>query len=75
MERQTNGPGSDPSGADGAETALDVERLRGMAGDVMRNADEYVKRARELVVRYPVYSVAGAVVAGFVFAKLVAKKR
>lgn len=75
MEQTNNGSGTPVTGdAFNAEPAFDVEKLRAMALDAVRNADVYVKQARELVARHPVYAVAGAAAVGFLFAKLVARK-
>lgn len=73
MEHTNNGSVKEDVYED--EGGVDVEKIRAMASDAVRNADAYVKQGRELIARYPVYAVAGAVAAGFLFAKLVARKR
>lgn len=71
------------NGSNGASTGstmpTDVgemaEGVREYAQDAVQNLGEAVKRGRELVLRYPVLSVAGAVAAGYLFAKFAARRR
>lgn len=77
MDYPTNGPGPDGASA-GSASGMDInertEGVREYAQDVVENLNEAVKRGREMVLRYPALSVAGAVAAGYLFAKLVARR-
>ena len=78
MDYPNNGPGT-PAGrrtGDGqTEESERIHRVREYAEDATENFNEMVNRAREMVVRYPVASVAGAVAAGWLFARLIARRR
>jgi hypothetical protein len=51
------------------------ENVREYAQDAIENIQDVVARGRELVLRYPAMSVAGAVAAGWLFARLIARKK
>lgn len=76
MEFTNDGPGAPVNTTNGfdAEGGIDLERLRDMAQDAFKNADVYAKRAKDLVVKYPGYSIAGAVAAGYLFAKFARRR-
>jgi hypothetical protein len=70
------GPGESGRGSAGTMDANDVAAgVREYAQDAAENLNEMVTRGKELVVRYPILSVAGAVAAGWLFARFVAKRR
>ena len=72
MDYTNDGPGAPARREAGFEVGgIDQERIREMADDYARTAEEYANRARELVTRYPVHAVAGAALAGFLFARVV----
>lgn len=72
MDYTNNGPGAPARKEGGFDVAdLDQERIRDMAENYARTAEEYANRARDIVTRYPVYAVAGAALAGFLFARAI----
>lgn len=75
MDYTNDGPGA-PATTNGFDLdgGIDIERIRDMAQDAFKNADVYAKRAKELVVKYPGYSVAGALAAGYLFAKFARRR-
>lgn len=77
MDYPINGGAGEPGrGPAGTIDANDVAAgVRDYAQDAAENLDEMLTRGRELVVRYPILSVAGAVAAGWLFARFVAKRR
>ena len=60
---------------DDAAEGFNTENVREYAQDAMENLQDVVARGRELVLRYPAMSVAGAVAAGWLFARLVARRK
>lgn len=64
----------DGAGANGVDVQDRLDSMRDMAEDARQKADDFLARAKDAVVRYPTLSIAGAVAAGFVFAKLVRRK-
>ena len=79
MDYPTNGPGqggptngtSNPT-MDANEVATNV---REYAEDAAESLNMMMERGKEMVVRYPILSVAGAVAAGYLFARFVARRR
>lgn len=75
MDYPTNG-GSNGVGSNPSEMMNDAtEGVREYAQDAVENLNEAMKRGRDLVMRYPVLSVAGAVAAGYLFAKFARRGR
>jgi len=73
-------PSNSANGASGSSSmpsgVSDVaENVQAYAQDAVENLNEAVKRGRELVLRYPILSVAGAVAAGYLFAKFARRGR
>jgi hypothetical protein len=76
MDYPINGGAGDQGRSSASMDANDVAAgVREYAQDAAENLNEMMAKGRELVVRYPVLSVAGAVAAGWLFAKFVAKRR
>lgn len=76
MDYPTNGPGEPGRGPASTIDSNDVATgVREYAQEAAENLTEMVTRGRDLVVRYPMLSVAGAVAAGWLFARFVAKRR
>lgn len=78
MDYPNNGPGqgagngaSNPS-MDASEAAANV---REYAEDAAESFNAMMERGKDMVVRYPILSVAGAVAAGYLFARFVARRR
>lgn len=78
MDYPTNGPGSGGPN-DAAAGAIDpndvAQRMREYADDATQGLQEAFQKGREMVLRNPVLSVAGAVAAGYLFARIVARRR
>jgi hypothetical protein len=64
-----------PMNGQGAELADRVDQIRDFADEAKDKAENLLQRGKELVTRYPAYSVAGAVAAGWLFAKFVSRRR
>ena len=79
MDYPTNGPGNSAGSANGAPKNMNetdaVEKMRGYAEDATASINDVVAKGREMILRYPVLSVAGVVAAGYLFAKFVARRR
>lgn len=77
MDYPTNGMGTNGAGA-GSASPTDVNEAadgaREFAQNAVQNLNFAVKRGQEMVLRYPVLSVAGAVAVGYFFAKFVARR-
>jgi hypothetical protein len=75
VDYPTNG-GSVPGGTPSAQ--IDPNEMaanaREYAADAAESFNELVARGKEVVVRYPLLTVAGAVAAGYLFAKFVARR-
>ena len=77
MDYPSNGPGTNGSSAGSAfPTGVNevAEGVQNYAQDAVENLNEVVKRGKEMVLRYPVLSMAGAIAAGYLFAKFVARR-
>lgn len=76
VDYPTNGS-SGGAGAAGTTSSAQqqVNNLREYAEDAQENLNEAVERAKAFVLKYPMASVAGAVAAGFLFARFVARRR
>jgi len=64
----------DGPGANGVDVQDRLDSMRDIAEDARRKADDFFANAKDTIVRYPTLSIAGAVAAGFLFAKLVRRK-
>lgn len=71
MEQPSNGPGSDTAG----KSAQMTDRVRDRAGEAMETFQDAVERGRELVLRHPLLSLAGAAATGWLVARLIARRR
>jgi ElaB/YqjD/DUF883 family membrane-anchored ribosome-binding protein len=70
----TNGPGVKDV-IDDSDLASRLESAREAAEEMKERAGEMISKAREAVIRNPAWSIAGAVAAGFLFARFVARRR
>lgn len=79
MDYPTNGPGSEGGAKNPAAGNIDdnavAQRMREYADDATQNFQEALQKGRELVLRYPVMSVAGAIAGGYLFARFIARRR
>ena len=79
MDYPTNGgAGSSGSAKDASRDMQDTEaaeQMREYAQSATASFNDAIRQGRELVLRYPVLSVAGAVAAGWMFARFVARRR
>ena len=74
MEYGTGGPGA--SGKNGSEREPSrVESMRDAAEKYSRDVNDMLQRARELLATYPGFALAGAAAAGFLFARVAARRR
>lgn len=72
MDYPTNGTGASGPTPDMNEMAANAKEY---AADAAESLNAMVERGKEIVVRYPLLTVAGAVAAGWLFAKFVARRR
>ena len=72
----TNGTnGGATAGGTTSSAQQQAQNIREYAEDAQENLEQALERAKAFVLKYPMASVAGAVAAGFFFARFVARRR
>jgi ElaB/YqjD/DUF883 family membrane-anchored ribosome-binding protein len=74
-EFTSDGPDARTAESLNGELSARAAAAREMAEEVRERAQKILVDARDLVLRYPAWAIAGAAAAGFLFARFVARRR